>query len=132
MANYTIGIGELGSKISQILEEYGEKCDKGINNAVKVAASEGKDIVKSNADGYGWERYPDSIAYKKDGDKQYRVYAKRPVGSLAHLLENGHRIVVSGIVRGRTGHTAARPHMLPAIPEIKEILIDEIEKAVKG
>ena len=129
MANYTIGIGELGSKISQILEEYGEKCDKGINNAVKVAASEGKDIVKSNADGYGWERYPSSIAYKKDGDKQYRVYAKRPVGSLAHLLEKGHRVVAYGVVRG---HTAARPHMIPAIPEIKEILIDEIEKAVKG
>ncbi len=128
--NYYVNLNDLGSAIAKMVEEYGDKCDKNINNAVRDTAKTGKGLVKSaasSASETGLGHYPSEISYRKRGDKHYSIYnPKRP--GLSHLLEKGHRVVNQ---YGYTGKSArAFPHYLPSMPEIESEFMKNIKKAV--
>lgn len=53
----------------------------------------------------------------------------RPLGSHAHLVEFGHRLVVNGQSRG---HVPARPFIVPAVEEEKEKYLNDLRSGIRG
>ena len=130
MAGRNIGLEDLGDAIADIVKEYQKTCETKIDTATKETAKEGAEIVKAAAQGQGWSQYPSYWTYKQSDKNQYVIYAKKPGTPLVHLLEKGHRVVAWGKDTGK--RTAARPHVIPSIPEINSKFKKNLLKAVES
>lgn len=67
--------------------------------------------------------YPKNWVYTYNNDGSYVVYNKKTY-RLAHLLENGHRIIKNGRV---VGQAKAKPH-IPKQDEVEKITTEIVEK----
>lgn len=132
MSSVTVSIDELADAINDVLTEYAEESQKGIEKAVVETAKKLAKDIKGRASGTfgGTGKYANSWRYKKDAENTtrlntaYVVYADKPGRSLGHLLEKGH-------AKRGGGRVSGRPHIAPAAEAAKDTLIAEIEKELR-
>lgn len=109
-------------ELGLMLSRYGSAVAKEVDKELRKTAKEISDEVKSNAQSAGFNIGETGTKYVKGwsvtkNEGKWVVYNKT-IPSLAHLLENGHEIVVHGIATGK--RTRAFKHIEPA-----QILLDK-------
>lgn len=135
MARKRIGILDLDSTITQVLNEYGEDAYKVLDNAVDHVAEEATQKLRSVNFKTGGEY---SASWVCDKEPSGRFATKRIVHNeehyrLTHVLEKGH-VVKNG--RSRVtgmayGHSPAIPHIAPVEEWAKSELPKEVERMLK-
>lgn len=130
MANNIIDISGLSTEIGSILSQYSNTVYDETEKWLKKTAKQTAEDVKAKARQAGFEGGEDYIEgwtyRKKDG--KYVVHNKKRPG-MAHLLENGHDIVVHGIATGK--RTRAFPHISEAEKEMQKY-VDDLVKSLGG
>lgn len=129
VSKITINADDLHSEVMRILSDYGEEGSRAVSLAVEDEASEIRNKIRSEAKSAGVKgsgRYKGGWQIKKSYShygRQCTIY-NGVVPGLAHLLENGHRVVV----RGKTvGQAKAYPHIAKATEGMESDLLDKIK-----
>lgn len=115
---------QLGSLVSEILDDYAEEVADVVTDEITKAAKLAQTQIRNTAPkNHG--NYARSWSYKntegKSRMKKYFiqgkvVYSKSPHYRLAHLLENGHAL-------RQGGRTRAFPHIAPAEQRAEDYLM---------
>lgn len=121
-------------ELGLMLSRYGADVAKEVDKSLRKTAKEVAEEVKKNARGAGFHisdktgtEYVEGWGVtKKDG--KFIVHNKKQPG-LAHLLENGHEIIIHGIAIGKRTH--AYEHIAPA-QKLLDQKIDELEESLKN
>lgn len=119
----TVGADGFADLIKDMLQEYGEEVNDIIDPALKKTANKVKREIASAAPGKG--EYARSWAVKTERSRlatTYIVYSKKP--GLPHLLEFEH-----ALRNGKRSNPS--PHIAPADANAADILVSEIERALK-
>jgi len=123
----TIPVDQLAEEVMKGLTEYAALATDDMKSAVKKAAKTVQSDIKSNAP-KRTGRYAKSWAVKTQKETsnslEQVVYSKDRY-QIAHLLEHGH-------AKRGGGRVAGRPHIAPAEAVGEELLVQMIEKALKG
>ncbi len=122
-----ISIDQLTLEVSQIIKEYTEDVETGIEKEVEDTAKKVQKDAQANArEKTG--KYKKGISRKKERNKSneinYIIYNKNKPG-LAHLLEFGHAKVNGGRVK-------AFPHLRPAYDKNVPAMEKRIEQIIKN
>ena len=120
-------IDDLASEVMKGLTEYAELADAEMKKAVRKTATTVKNKISANAP-VNSGRYKKSWVTKKTKENSHSlemtVHSKNRY-QIAHLLEHGH-------AKRGGGRVAAIPHIAPAESNGEVLLIELIEKALKG
>lgn len=121
-------------QINDILNDYSEDIQRGIEEIAKQVAKEDVDKLKATKNTYkvrsgkynrGWT----SKREKTRGQITYIVHNKDHY-QLTHLLEKGHRIIGrDGSVKG---HAKAYPHIAPVEEESNRTFERKVEELIGG
>lgn len=120
----TIGINDLSSTLSQMLNEYSEFVTAETKKAIKKAGSDAaKELRGSSPKDKGdyAESWRSKTAAETSATIHVTVYAGNHQYSLTHLLENGH-------AKRGGGRVAAIKHIEPANEAALEKVLDAIER----
>lgn len=123
----SIDVSQLSTEIGSILSMYSNNVSEATEQWLKDTAQKTAKNVQKNASSAGFKggkKYIKGWTYKKK-DGKYVVYNKNAPG-LAHLLENGHQIVVHGVATGK--RTRAFKHIKPAEEEINQMINDLVKE----
>ena len=123
MNNSNINLSELGDAIAKALKDYDKELEKKLPQALSKSAKAGAEIVAGLTPG-GKHYKASDWKSRKTGYMEYTIAHKPP--GLVHLLEFGHN--VGNQYGSGYGHTGAKPHVIPSLPEIQKILKDNVEK----
>ena len=121
-----VSVSELADAVMEGLVEYAELATEDMKAAVKKAGNSAKKDIEANAP----ERtgaYKKSWAVKtvrENANAMEVVVYSRNRYQLAHLLEFGHAL-------RQGGRTRAFPHIAPAEERAAEMLVREVEAALK-
>ena len=83
----------LTQQLVQIMKEYTDEIDSGIEKVISDVGKESAQMLKSNAP-VKTGKYRRSLTIEisaKNGTTSFTAYAKAPYYRLTHLLENGHK-----------------------------------------
>lgn len=126
MATDRIKIDQLASIVMEGLQEYADLAAEDLKAAVKKAGDSARKDVQAGAP-------VDTGAYKKSwavkttretaNSLEVTVHSRNRY-QLAHLLEFGH-------AKRGGGRTRAFPHITPAEEKVAEMLVREVEAALK-
>ena len=122
-----VSIDGLADAVNQAMEEFRERTEDVVSEAVTKVSKEAKQIAKSGSPtktgGYakGWATKKTKDA---KGQTEITVYNRRKPG-LTHLLEKGH-------AKRGGGRTKAYVHIAPAESYAVEALENEIKRGVGG
>lgn len=117
---------EIQKELQKILDQYGEKVDRVVEDAVdKTAKDTARELRNTSPKRYG--DYARSWTSKKDG-KKGRIVHNRDHYQLTHLLENGH-VIRNGV--GTYGRTRPIKHIEPAEQKGIEEFEDRIRRGLK-
>lgn len=125
-----IEIGSLSSELGAILSQYSNNVTEITEHWLESTAKKTARNVQAEARLAGFKggaKYIKGWSAKKI-DGHWVVYNKTAPG-LAHLLENGHEIVVHGVSTGK--RSKAYPHIRKAEQNIQE-MVKELEKNLGG
>ena len=120
-----ISIDGLADAVNQAMEEFRERTDEVVANAVTKVSKEAKNIAQSGspsrsggyAKGWATKKTKDS-----SGQTEITVYNRKKPG-LTHLLEKGH-------AKRGGGRTRAFVHIAPAESYAIEALESEIKRGI--
>lgn len=120
-----VSIDGLADAVNQVMEEFRERTDEIVVQAVTKVSKEAKNIAQSGSPvktgGYakGWAT---KKTKESSGHTEITVYNRKKPG-LTHLLEKGH-------AKRTGGRTRAFVHIAPAESYAIEALESEIERGV--
>lgn len=113
-------------QIMDILFEVEGEAGQALKNGLRESADTIAKETRQNALSL-WPNsktgYPKNWIYTYNNDGSYVIYNKKTY-RLAHLLENGHRIIKNGRVVGKA---KAKPH-IPKQDEVEKITTEIVEK----
>ena len=113
------------------LEDYNGSTIEEVREAVKEVTKEARDIVRQQANSYGWTQYPKSIDQKVQNTSTGAigvVYAREPDYVRAHLLEHGHAVVRGG---KRVGQARPFPHFAKGQEHIERELVQRVKEKMR-
>lgn len=129
MSNLVIKADQLVKCITGILNDYDDDVIDALKKESRKAARSMVRKTKSRAYGYGWKKYPGSIAMKKLRENSrgitYVWYVKSPHYRLSHLLEKGHATV-------NGGRTRAFPFIAPSLDEVEQEYLKGVKSAIES
>lgn len=122
-------------KINDILNEYSEDIQTGIEEIAKEVAKEDVDKLKNTRSTYKVRsgKYNRGWTYKNDKKGKYSfnyVVHNKDHYQLTHLLEKGHRIV--GRNGSIVGHAKAYPHIAPVEETSNTTFERKVEQLIKN
>jgi len=127
MSNRTVSIDEMAAAINEGLQEYATLASSEMKKAVRKSAKTVKDQISANAPkrtGAYAKSWTVTRTAESSQSLQMTVHSTNRY-QLAHLLEKGH-------AKRGGGRVAGRPHIAPAETAGEELLVQMIEKALKG
>ncbi|MCM1506955.1 MAG: HK97 gp10 family phage protein [Ruminococcus flavefaciens] len=127
-----VSIEKMEQELREILQDYQDLTDEEVETAVRKTANTVKKIIKSEAPEDTGE-YEKSWTSRKTTKKRrkvvYTVYSKNR-GRLAHLLEDGHKMVTHDKVV--IGEVKGKEHIKPAVENAEKELMYQIGKIYRG
>ena len=122
-----VSVDQMAAAIEEELNKYRDLASDELKKAVKKAGKTAKSDINDSAP-VRTGKYAKSWKTKVTGEDavsiEVTVYSPSRY-MIAHLLENGHAKRGGGRVR-------AIPHIKPAEEHAEEVLLNDIEKALKG
>ena len=126
MAADRIKIDQLAAVVMEGLQEYADLATEDLKAAVKRAGDSAKKDVQAGAPtdtGANEKSWAVKTTRETANALEVTVYSRNRY-QLAHLLEFGH-------AKRGGGRTRAFPHIAPAEQRVAEILVREVEAALK-
>ena len=123
----TVSVDQMAAAIEEELEKYKDLASDELKKAVKKAGKTAKSDINESAP-VRTGKYAKSWKSKVTAEDSERIHVTvySPARyMIAHLLENGHAKRGGGRVR-------AIPHIKPAEEYAEEVLLKDIEKALRG
>ena len=120
--------------VKDILNDYADDVVKDVKQAVELTGKETVQFVHAaiSAAGIGGRKYRNSYRVKtlKSTSFETSVVIHSPkYYRIAHLLEHGHTLKIHGRVLGTV---RAFPHLAPAEAKAEQLLVRNVEKAIRG
>ena len=123
----TVSVDQMAAAIEEELNKYKELASDELKKAVKKAGNTAKSDINDSAPvrtGKYAKSWKSKVTAEDSERIQVTVYSPSRY-IIAHLLENGHAKRGGGRVR-------AIPHIGPAEEHAEEVLLRDIEKALRG
>lgn len=123
----TVSVDQMAAAIEEELNKYKELASDELKKAVKKAGNTAKSDINDSAPvrtGKYAKSWKSKVTAEDSQRIQVTVYSPSRY-MIAHLLENGHAKRGGGRVR-------AIPHIGPAEEHAEEVLLKDIEKALRG
>lgn len=123
----TVSVDQMAAAIEEELNKYKELASDELKKAVKKAGNTAKSDINDSAPvrtGKYAKSWKSKVTAEDSERIQVTVYSPSRY-MIAHLLENGHAKRGGGRVR-------AIPHIGPAEEHAEEVLLRDIEKALRG
>ena len=123
----TVSVDQMAAAIEEELEKYKDLASDELKKAVKKAGKTAKSDINESAPvrtGKYAKSWKSKVTAEDSERIQVTVYSPARY-MIAHLLENGHAKRGGGRVR-------ASPHIKPAEEYAEEVLLKDIEKALRG
>lgn len=116
--------------LSDLLEDYSQEVQEGVNQAVLTAGKKALDTVRKKSPARRGKKYRKGwrMLKGKTGvgrrNTSVTIYNSK-MGSFTHVIEKGHQKVNGGRVEGR-------PHIQPACEQAERTLEQEARAAIEG
>ena len=123
----TVSVDQMAAAIEEELEKYKDLASDELKKAVKKAGKTAKSDINESAPvrtGKYAKSWKSKVTAEDSERIQVTVYSPS-LYMIAHLLENGHAKRGGGRVR-------AIPHIGPAEEHAEEVLLKDIERALRG
>ena len=123
----TVSVDQMAAAIEEELEKYKDLASDELKKAVKKAGKTAKSDINESAPvrtGKYAKSWKSKVTAEDSERIQVTVYSHSRY-MIAHLLENGHAKRGGGRVR-------AIPHIGPAEEHAEEVLLKDIERALRG
>ncbi len=123
----TVSVDQMAAAIEEELEKYKDLASDELKKAVKKAGKTAKSDINESAPvrtGKYAKSWKSKVTAEDSERIQVTVYSPSRY-MIAHLLENGHAKRGGGRVR-------AIPHIGPAEEHAEEVLLKDIERALRG
>ena len=123
----TVSVDQMAAAIEEELNKYKELASDELKKVVKKAGNTAKSDINDSAPvrtGKYAKSWKSKVTAEDSERIQVTVYSHSRY-MIAHLLENGHAKRGGGRVR-------AIPHIGPAEEHAEEVLLRDIEKALRG
>lgn len=123
----TVSVDQMAAAIEEELEKYKDLASDELKKAVKKAGKTAKSDINESAPvrtGKYAKSWKSKVTAEDSERIQVTVYSPSRY-MIAHLLENGHAKRGGGRVR-------AIPHIGPAEEHAEEVLLEDIERALRG
>lgn len=127
MSEIKVNVDELSDQLGKLLNEYGTLATQAVDLAVEDEAKEVRNAIRRNitSSGIKGRQYRNGWQIKKENRTRgvhCTIYNSHAPG-LVHLLEKGHRVVVSG---KQVGNADAYAHVAPATEDMATDLADKV------
>ena len=123
----TVSVDQMAAAIEEELEKYKDLASDELKKSVKKAGKTAKSDINESAPvrtGKYAKSWKSKVTAEDSERIQLTVYSPSRY-MIAHLLENGHAKRGGGRVR-------AIPHIGPAEEHAEEVLLKDIERALRG